>query len=68
MIKTFTKGVKDAWHKIQSGADHSDIERGKGRGKLAELSRKHGISEATIYNWKAKYGDMTVSEANGSSS
>ena len=31
--------------------------------KLAELSRKYGISEATIYTWKAKYGDMTVSEA-----
>lgn len=29
--------------------------------KLAELSRKYGVSEATIYNWKAKYGDMTVS-------
>jgi putative transposase len=24
---------------------------------------KHGISEATIYNWKAKFGGMDVSEA-----
>src|ERR1700735_2080589 len=24
--------------------------------KTADLSRKHGISEATLYNWKAKYG------------
>ena len=24
--------------------------------KTAELARKHGISEATLYNWKAKYG------------
>ena len=31
--------------------------------KPAELCRKHGISEATYYNWKAKYGGMTVSEA-----
>ena len=31
--------------------------------KLAEISRKYGVSEATIYNWKAKFGDMTVSEA-----
>jgi len=31
--------------------------------KLAELNRKYGVSSATIYNWKAKYGDMTVSEA-----
>ena len=31
--------------------------------KTQELCRKHGISEATFYNWKAKYGGMTVSEA-----
>jgi putative transposase len=31
--------------------------------KNAELCRKHGISDATFYNWKAKYGGMTVSEA-----
>ncbi|MQW60967.1 transposase, partial [Sinorhizobium meliloti] len=24
--------------------------------KVADLCRKHGISEATFYNWKAKYG------------
>jgi putative transposase len=28
-----------------------------------ELCRKYGMSEATIYNWKAKYGGMAVSEA-----
>ncbi|MBB2671452.1 UNVERIFIED_ORG: putative transposase [Rhizobium esperanzae] len=31
--------------------------------KVADLRRKHGISEATFYNWKAKYGSMEVSEA-----
>jgi putative transposase len=31
--------------------------------KTADLARKHGISEATLYNWKAKYGGMDVSEA-----
>jgi putative transposase len=31
--------------------------------KTADLARKHGISEATIYNWKAKYGGLDVSEA-----
>ena len=31
--------------------------------KAAELCRKHGISEATFYNWKAKYGGMDVSDA-----
>ena len=32
-------------------------------GKIADLCRKHGISDATYYNWKAKYGGLTVSEA-----
>ena len=31
--------------------------------KPAELTRKHGVNEATSYNWKAKYARMTVSEA-----
>jgi putative transposase len=31
--------------------------------KAAELARKHGVSEATLYNWKAKYGGIDVSEA-----
>jgi putative transposase len=32
-------------------------------GKTAEVCRRHGISPATFYNWKAKYGGMDVSEA-----
>ena len=31
--------------------------------RTADLARKHGISEATLYNWKAKYGGMDVSDA-----
>lgn len=31
--------------------------------KAPDLARKHGISEATFYNWKAKFGGMDVSEA-----
>ena len=31
--------------------------------KAAELCRKHGMSEATLYNWKAKFGGMDVSDA-----
>jgi putative transposase len=30
---------------------------------VKDLCRKYGISDATIYNWKSKYGNMTVSEA-----
>jgi putative transposase len=31
--------------------------------KTGDLARKHGISEATLYNWKAKYGGLDVSDA-----
>lgn len=31
--------------------------------KAGDLARKHGISEATLINWKAKYGGMDVSDA-----
>lgn len=31
--------------------------------KVAELCRKHGISDATYYKWKAKFTGMTVSDA-----
>lgn len=31
--------------------------------KVVDLAREHGVSEATIYIWKSKYGGMEVSEA-----
>ncbi len=31
--------------------------------KVEDLAREHGISEATIYTWKSKYGGLEVSEA-----
>lgn len=31
--------------------------------KTAEICRKHGVSEAVFYNWKAKYGGLEGSEA-----
>ncbi len=31
--------------------------------KTADLARKHGFSEATLYNWKAKFWGMDVSDA-----
>ena len=29
---------------------------------VKEIAREHGISEATFYNWKAKYGGMELSD------
>ena len=30
---------------------------------VADLCRKHGVSDASIYKWKAKFGGLEVSEA-----
>ena len=30
--------------------------------KVMDLCRKHGISDATYYNWKNKYSGLTISE------
>lgn len=30
---------------------------------VAELCRKHGMSSATFYSWKAKFGGLDVSDA-----
>lgn len=36
-----------------------EAEAGK---KAREICRQHGISEATYYHWKAKYGGMSASD------
>ena len=39
------------------------LKEGEAGVKPAELCRRHGISEATYYTWKAKFGGMTASDA-----
>jgi putative transposase len=39
------------------------LKQGEAGVKTAELCREHGISAATFYGWKQKYGGMDVSEA-----
>ena len=38
------------------------LKEGEAGGKVADICRKYGISEATYYNWKAKYAGLTLSE------
>ena len=30
---------------------------------VIELSRKHGVSDKTLYNWKSRFGGMDVADA-----
>ena len=39
------------------------LKESEGGVPTAELCRKYGMSDATFYNWKAKYGGMTASDA-----
>ena len=39
------------------------LREGEAGAKTGDLARTHGVSEATLYNWKAKYGGLDVSEA-----
>ncbi len=39
------------------------LKQHEGGVKTAELCKQHGISEATFYAWRAKYGGLEVSEA-----
>lgn len=38
------------------------LKEGEAGAKIGDLSRKYGMSDATYYNWKAKYSGMTVSD------
>ena len=39
------------------------LHQAEGGEKVADICRKHGISDATFYTWRTKYGGMEVSEA-----
>lgn len=40
----------------------SILKEGEAGVGISELARKHGISRATYFNWRAKYGGVSVSE------
>ena len=58
------KETDDEAQPVFRRADHRDIEEEHQAGQsAAELCRKHGISDATFYKWRSKYGGMEVSDA-----
>ena len=58
------EGPDDEAQAVYRRADHRGAEGARAGGEDgSDLCRKHGISEATFYNWKSKYGGMEVSEA-----
>ena len=38
------------------------LRQAEGGSRVADICREHGISEATFYIWKKKYGNLGVSE------
>ena len=38
------------------------LREGEAGAKVADLCRRYGMSDATYYNWKARYAGLTVSE------
>ena len=52
------KRMRFTEEQINCGAEEAEA-----GSKTGDLARRHGVSEATIYNWRAKYGGLEVSEA-----
>lgn len=48
---------------IQRRADHLALKEYEADGRVPELSRRHGVTENTLYRWKCKFDGMEVSEA-----
>lgn len=39
------------------------LKQAEGGARVQDLAREHGVSAQTIYNWRAKFGGLEVSEA-----
>jgi putative transposase len=57
------EGPDDEAIEVHGSADHRGVREQEAGAKTADLCRRHGISSATFYAWKAKYGGLDVSEA-----
>jgi putative transposase len=57
------RGPENEAQPFHRRTDHRDIEGARGWHAGLGAFRKHGVSDASIYKWKAKFGGMDVSEA-----
>lgn len=48
---------------VHGRADYRDFAGAGGRSEGGDLARKCAVSETTLYNWKAKFGGLDVSQA-----
>jgi putative transposase len=48
---------------VYGRADHRDFEGEEAGVSVAELCSKYGMSDASFYKWKARYGGLEISEA-----
>jgi len=64
MVESDYEGVgRNEAEQVQRGTDHRDLEGTGSWDGEAEVCRRHGVSSATFYKWKLKFGGLEVSEA-----
>lgn len=62
-FKTTNKGMKKSrFTESQIVKSLKDQESGM---KVSDICRSLGVSDATFYHWKSKYGDMEASDVKG---
>jgi putative transposase len=61
-VSLFLERRRHAKEQVQRRANHRHAARGRAT-TTSVTCRKHGISEQTLYRWKAKYGGMEASDA-----
>ncbi len=62
MLKRLTKGVGMARKRRSEEEIIRILKESEAGVKVSEICRKYGISDATYYNWKAKFGGLDISE------
>jgi Transposase len=55
--------VDDAWASSTTASTCRILWDQEAGAKTADVCRKHGVSSATFYKWKAKFGGLDVSDA-----